>query len=193
MIKLIVGLGNPGSKYEETRHNAGFLLLDEIARSFSATFTAEKKFQGEVGRATINGCDVRLLKPTTYMNLSGESVRPVAKFYRIDESEILVAHDELDIAPGAIKLKLGGGHGGHNGLRDIIQHVGRNFWRVRLGIGHPGEARKVESFVLQRAPRSESDLLQQGIDDVLRELPDIVTGEMEKAMKALHTKKTPAK
>ena len=187
-IKLIVGLGNPGSKYEETRHNAGFLLLDELARSYSASFSTEKKFQGESGRTTISGCDVRLLKPTTFMNLSGESVGALANFYRIEAEQILVAHDELDIPPGHIKLKHGGGHGGHNGLRDIINHVGRDFWRVRLGIGHPGDAKKVVSFVLRRAPKSETDLLQQGIDDVVREIPGIVAGEMEKAMQTLHTK-----
>ena len=188
-IKLIVGLGNPGSKYEETRHNAGFLLLDEIARAYSTSFSSEKKFQGDIARAHIGSCDVRLLKPTTFMNLSGESVRAVANFYRIDTEEILVAHDELDIPPGTTKLKQGGGHGGHNGLRDIINHCGRDFWRARLGIGHPGDAKKVVSFVLQRAPRSETDLLQNSVDDVLREIPDIVSGEMERAMKSLHTKK----
>ncbi len=188
-IKLIVGLGNPGSKYDETRHNAGFFLLDELARSYSTNFAPEKKFQGEVARATISNCDVRLLKPTTYMNLSGESVQAVASFFRIEPEQILVAHDELDIPPGAVKLKQGGGHGGHNGLRDIINHIGRDFWRVRLGIGHPGNAKQVVNFVLQRAPKSETDLLQISIDDVVREIPDIVSGEMEKATKNLHTKK----
>lgn len=188
-IKLIVGLGNPGSKYEETRHNAGFLLLDDLARSYSTSYASEKKFQGDLARTNIGSCDVRLLKPTTFMNLSGESVRAVAGFYRIEANEILVAHDELDIPPGTVKLKQGGGHGGHNGLRDIINHVGRDFWRIRLGIGHPGDAKKVVSFVLQRAPKSETDLLQNSIDDVVREIPGIVTGEMEKAMQSLHTKK----
>ncbi len=188
-IKLIVGLGNPGSKYEDTRHNAGFFLVDELARSFSASFTSEKKFQGELGRTNIGSCDVRLLKPTTFMNLSGESVRAVANFYRIAAEEILVAHDELDIPPGTVKLKQGGGHGGHNGLRDIINHMGRDFWRVRLGIGHPGDAKKVVSFVLQRAPKSEMDLLTQSIDDVAHEITDIVSGDMAKAMRTLHTKK----
>lgn len=188
-IKLIVGLGNPGSKYDETRHNAGFVLLDELARSYSAGFSAEKKFQGDISRATIADCDVRLLKPTTYMNLSGESVQAVASFYRIEANQILVVHDELDIPPGTVKLKQGGGHGGHNGLRDIINHLGRDFWRVRLGIGHPGDPKKVVNFVLQRAPKSETDLLQNAIDDVVREIPDIVAGEMERATKTLHTKK----
>ncbi len=188
-IKLIVGLGNPGSKYEETRHNAGFRLLDELARSYSFSFASEKKFQGELGRATISNRDVRLLKPTTFMNLSGESVHAVANFYRIEAEQILVVHDELDIPPGTAKLKQGGGHGGHNGLRDIINHMGRDFWRIRLGIGHPGDAKQVVNFVLQRAPKSETDLLQNSIDDVVREISDIVSGEMEKAMKNLHTKK----
>lgn len=188
-IKLIVGLGNPGSKYEETRHNAGFFLVDELARSFSASFASEKKFQGDLARTNIGSCDVRLLKPTTFMNLSGESVQAVASFYRIEAHEILVAHDELDIQPGTVKLKQSGGHGGHNGLRDIINHLGRDFWRVRLGIGHPGDAKKVASFVLQRAPKSEMDLLINSIDDVAREITDIVSGDMEKAMRTLHTKK----
>ncbi len=188
-IKLIAGLGNPGSKYEETRHNAGFFLVDELARSFSASFSPEKKFQGDIARTTIGSCDVRLLKPTTFMNLSGESVQAVASFYRIEAREILVAHDELDIPPGTVKLKQGGGHGGHNGLRDIINHLGRDFWRVRLGIGHPGDAKKVASFVLQRAPRSEMDLLINSIDDVVREITDMVSGDMDKAMRTLHTKK----
>ena len=188
-IKLIVGLGNPGSKYEETRHNAGFLLLDELARSFSTSFVSEKKFQGDLARTNIGSCDVRLLKPTTFMNLSGESVRAVANFYRIEADEILVAHDELDIPPGTVKLKQGGGHGGHNGLRDIINHLGKDFWRARLGIGHPGDAKKVVSFVLQRAPKSEMDLLINTVDDVVREVTEIVAGDMAKAMKTLHTKK----
>lgn len=187
-FKLIVGLGNPGSKYEETRHNAGFLLLDEIARAYNATFTAEKKFQGEVARVMIGNHDIRLLKPTTFMNLSGESVQPMANFFRIEPEQILVAHDELDIPPGTVRLKKSGGHGGHNGLRDIIKHLGRDFWRVRLGIGHPGDAKKVVSFVLKRAPSSEADLLTRAIDDVVREMPGIAAGEMEKAMQVLHTK-----
>lgn len=187
-IKLIVGLGNPGSKYEETRHNAGFLLLDEIARAYGATFGAEKKFQGETARVMISGCDVRLLKPATFMNLSGESVQPMASFYRIEPEQILVAHDELDLLPGTVRLKRAGGHGGHNGLRDIIKHMGREFWRVRLGIGHPGDAKQVVSFVLKRAPSSEMDLLVKSVDEVMREMPAIVAGDMEKAMQVLHTK-----
>ncbi|MEM7256982.1 MAG: aminoacyl-tRNA hydrolase [Pseudomonadota bacterium] len=190
-VKLIVGLGNPGSQYAETRHNAGFLLLDEIARAWGATFTAEKKFHGETARVTIANRDVRLLKPATFMNLSGESVQPMANFYRIDIEEIVVAHDELDIPPGHVKLKRSGGHGGHNGLRDIIKHCGRDFVRVRLGIGHPGNAKQVSSFVLKRAPSSEQQLLQNSIDDVVRELPSMVAGDLESAMKVLHTKAKP--
>ncbi len=187
-FKLIVGLGNPGSKYEETRHNAGFLLLDEIARAYDATFTFEKKFQGDTARVMIAGCDIRLLKPTTFMNLSGESVQPMASFYRIEPEQILVAHDELDLLPGTIRLKKSGGHGGHNGLRDIIKHMGRDFWRIRLGIGHPGDAKKVVSFVLKRAPSSEYSLLERSVDDVIREMSDIASGKVDKAMQVLHTK-----
>ena len=187
-FKLIVGLGNPGSKYEETRHNAGFFLLDEIAHRYDASFTTEKKFQGEMARSIIASRDVRLLKPTTFMNLSGESVQAVASFYRIEPEQILVAHDELDLPPGTVRLKKGGGHGGHNGLRDIIRHIGKEFWRVRLGIGHPGSAKQVVSFVLKRAPRSEADLLTKSIDEVIAEIPDIAAGDMEKAMQTLHRK-----
>lgn len=194
MFKLIVGLGNPGSKYEETRHNAGFWLLDEIARGYSASFAAEKKFHGDAARVMIGTRDIRLLKPTTFMNLSGESVAAMANFYRIEPEQILVAHDELDLLPGTVRLKKGGGHGGHNGLRDIIKHLGRDFWRVRLGIGHPGDAKQVSNFVLKRAPKSESELLIRCIDDVMREIPDIVGGRVEVAMNTLHQKeKKPAK
>ena len=188
MFKLIVGLGNPGSKYEETRHNAGFLLLDEVARGYSAGFTAEKKFQGETSRVMIDNRDIRLLKPTTFMNLSGESVQAMASFYRIEPEQILVAHDELDLLPGTVRLKQGGGHGGHNGLRDIIKHMGRDFWRIRLGIGHPGDAKQVSNFVLKRAPKSESELLLRCIDDVMREMPNIVNDRMNVAMNTLHVK-----
>jgi len=188
VFKLIVGLGNPGSNYQDTRHNAGYMLLDEIARGYSANFSAEKKFQGETARVLIEGRDIRLLKPTTFMNLSGESVMAMANFYRIEPAQILVAHDELDLLPGTVRLKSSGGHGGHNGLRDIIKHLGRDFWRVRLGIGHPGEARQVSGFVLKRAPKSENELLLRCIDDVMREVPNIVTDQVDKAMNTLHTK-----
>ena len=191
VFKLIVGLGNPGSKYEETRHNAGFLLVDEIARGYGAGFAAEKKFHGDTARVTIASRDIRLLKPTTFMNLSGESVLAMAKFFRIEPEQILVAHDELDLLPGTVRLKKGGGHGGHNGLRDIIKHLGREFWRVRLGIGHPGDAKQVSNFVLKRAPKLESELLVRCIDDVMREIPNIVTDHIDKAMNTLHTKEKP--
>lgn len=188
VFKLIVGLGNPGAKYEETRHNAGFFLLDEIARGYGASFSPEKKFQGDTARVMIDSRDVRLLKPTTFMNLSGTSVMAMANFYRVEPEQILVAHDELDLLPGTVRLKKGGGHGGHNGLRDIIKHLGRDFWRVRLGIGHPGDAKQVSNFVLKRAPKSESELLLQSIDDVMRELPNIVADRIDKAMNTLHTR-----
>ena len=135
--------------------------------------------------------DIRLLKPTTFMNLSGESVLAMANFFRIEPEQILVAHDELDLIPGTVRLKKGGGHGGHNGLRDIIKHLGREFWRVRLGIGHPGDAKQVSNFVLKRAPKSESELLVRCIDDVMREVPNIVTDHIDKAMNTLHTKEKP--
>lgn len=186
-IKLIVGLGNPGSKYEETRHNAGFFLLDSVARRYSGTFVAEKKFHGEVARVNIGGGDVRMIKPTTFMNLSGQAVQAISSFYRIDIAETLVVHDELDLPPGTVRLKRAGGHGGHNGLRDIIKHLSADFWRVRLGIGHPGDSKQVVNFVLQRAPRAEADLLDSAIDRVVDELAIIVGGQMDKAMQVLHT------
>ena len=186
-IKLIVGLGNPGTKYEETRHNAGFFLLDSVARRYSGTFVAEKKFQGEVARVNIGGADVRMIKPTTFMNLSGQAVQAISSFYRIDSAETLVVHDELDLPPGTVRLKRAGGHGGHNGLRDIIKHLNADFWRVRLGIGHPGDSKQVVNFVLQRAPRAETDLLEGAIDRVVDELANIVGGQMDKAMQVFHT------
>jgi PTH1 family peptidyl-tRNA hydrolase len=186
-IKLIVGLGNPGAKYEETRHNAGFFLLDAVARRHSATFSADKKFYGEAARISVDGADVRLLKPTTFMNLSGQAVQAICNFYRIDITQTLVVHDELDLPPGTVRLKRAGGHGGHNGLRDIIKHLSADFWRVRLGIGHPGDAKQVSNFVLQRAPKDEADLLDQAIDRVVDELATIVAGDTAKAMQLLHT------
>lgn len=190
-IKLIVGLGNPGQKYQETRHNAGFFLLDAIARSYGATFVTEKKFHGEATRVTIGGNDVRLLKPATFMNLSGQSVQAISSFYRIATDQMLVAHDELDLQPGIVRLKKAGGHGGHNGLRDIIKHLDAGFWRARLGIGRPAESRQVVNFVLQRAPRAEMNLLEQSIDAMLAQLDNIVSDQIDKAMLVLHTKPRP--
>ena len=169
-IRLVVGLGNPGSEYDHTRHNAGFQYVDALAHHLNVSFKADKKLGAEVARATIAQQDVWLLKPMTYMNRSGQAVQTLAQFYKIDVGAILVAHDELDLLPGVAKLKVGGGHGGHNGLRDIIACMGnqRDFRRLRVGIGHPGHASEVVSFVLGRPPQSERDLIEKAIDEAVR-------------------------
>ncbi|WP_459747857.1 aminoacyl-tRNA hydrolase [Pseudomonas sp. 3A(2025)] len=190
-IKLIVGLGNPGAEYEQTRHNAGALFVERIAAAERVSLVAERKFFGLTGRYSHQGQDVRLLIPTTYMNRSGQAVAALAGFYRIGIDEILVAHDELDLPPGVAKLKVGGGHGGHNGLRDIIAQLGNQntFHRLRVGIGHPGDASKVSGFVLGRAPRAEQEKIDTSIDFALGVLPDILAGQWNRAMKNLHSQK----
>jgi PTH1 family peptidyl-tRNA hydrolase len=187
-IKLIVGLGNPGREYEATRHNAGFWWVDEFARVHGAVFKADSKFHGVVAYATLLEHRVHLLKPQTFMNASGRSVSALAHYYKIGSREILVAHDELDLPPGSAKLKLGGGHGGHNGLKDIVTHLGTNdFWRLRLGIGHPGERSEVLAYVLN-APRQEEQTLMNGaMQRALDVAPLIVGGKPEAAMLKLHS------
>ena len=188
-VKLIVGLGNPGPQYEHSRHNAGADFVAEVARKYSVNLQAQDKFFGATARLTIDGQDTRLLIPNTYMNLSGKAVGAMAGFYNILPAEILVAHDELDLKPGISRLKKGGGHGGHNGLRDMIKALGNNkdFARLRIGIGHPGHAGDVVDFVLRRAPQNEQALIQKSIDDALDALPLAVAGRWNDAMKRLHS------
>ncbi|KHL70694.1 MULTISPECIES: aminoacyl-tRNA hydrolase [Pseudomonas] len=190
-VQLIVGLGNPGPEYDQTRHNAGALFVERLADAKGVRLVLDKKYFGLVGKFTHQGQDVRLLIPTTYMNRSGQAVAALARFYRIEPDAILVAHDELDMPPGVAKLKKGGGHGGHNGLRDIIAQLGNNngFHRLRLGIGHPGHASLVSGFVLSRAPRSEQELLDKSIDHALGVVPEILAGDWTKAMQTLHSQK----
>ncbi|WPP44030.1 aminoacyl-tRNA hydrolase [Pseudomonas sp. AN-1] len=190
-IQLIVGLGNPGPEYEQTRHNAGALFVEELARKLGVNLATDKKYFGLVGKFSHQGRDVRLLIPTTYMNRSGQSVAALANFFRIPPAAILVAHDELDMPPGTAKLKQGGGHGGHNGLRDIIAQLGNqnSFYRLRLGIGHPGDKNLVSGFVLGRAPRSEQEKLEASIDFALDVLPEMLAGDWTKAMQQLHSQK----
>lgn len=190
-IQLIVGLGNPGPDYDQTRHNAGALFVERLADLKGARLALDKKYFGLVGKFTHQGQDVRLLIPTTYMNRSGQAVAALARFFRIEPDAILVAHDELDMPPGVARLKKGGGHGGHNGLRDIIAQLGNNngFHRLRLGIGHPGHASLVSGYVLSRAPRSEQELLDRSIDNALEVVPEILAGDWTKAMQTLHSKK----
>ena len=166
-IKLIVGLGNPGDKYADTRHNAGEWLIDRLARRFNVTLNAENKFFGNVGKTLMHGKDIRFLVPTTFMNLSGKAVGALANFYRIKPEEILVLHDELDLPPGSVKLKLGGGHGGHNGLKDIVAALGNNnnFYRLRIGIGHPGHRDLVAGYVLNKPSPSEREALEKAWDE----------------------------
>lgn len=189
-LRLVVGLGNPGPQYAETRHNAGFWLVDELARQHGGHFRPEAKYHGETCRIALAGQDLWLLKPMTYMNRSGLAVAALARFHRIPLPAILVVHDDLDLPPGVVRLKQAGGHGGHNGLRDLIAHLGGNdFLRLRLGIGHPGDSREVLDYVLRRAPQAERTLLEPAIADALRELPRLVAGQWERAVHALHSRR----
>ncbi len=187
-IRLIVGLGNPGAQYEATRHNAGFWWVDEFARANAASFRPETKFHGLFARMVAHGREVMLLKPQTFMNVSGRAVGAVAQFYKIEPANILVAHDELDLPPGTAKLKLGGGHGGHNGLKDIIAHLGtKDFWRLRIGIGHPGERSEVSNYVLHPPRREEQLLIDEAMQRAHQVAPLVVEGKLEAAMLKLHS------
>ncbi|MCP1289039.1 MULTISPECIES: aminoacyl-tRNA hydrolase [Chromobacterium] len=187
-IRLIVGLGNPGAEYDRTRHNAGFWLVDELCWRYKGSWRTEGKFQGDVARVDIEGQDVWLLKPMTYMNLSGQAVLALAHFYKILPDQILVVHDELDLPPGAARFKQGGGHGGHNGLKDIAARLSSPaFWRLRLGIGHPGDRNEVANFVLKKPRAEEQQALDEAIEQALRQLPAAIGGKMAAAMKELHT------
>lgn len=187
-IKLIAGLGNPGTKYDGTRHNAGFWFVDELARRYNGIFKVESRFSGECCKIDIAGSTVWLLKPSTFMNRSGLSVKQLSSFFKISPNEILIAHDELDILPGTVRLKSGGGHGGHNGLRDLHAQIGKDYWRLRLGIGHPGDAKKVADYVLSRPSASDEIEIRRTIDDAADEIERIVIGDMQKVMNTLHTK-----
>ncbi|WP_019673141.1 aminoacyl-tRNA hydrolase [Psychrobacter lutiphocae] len=180
-LKLIVGLGNPGQQYAETRHNAGFWFVALIADRFNIELAADKKFHGLTGRGRIYDTDVRLLLPMTFMNKSGQSVVPMVNYYGIKPNELLIAHDELDIPAGSIKLKTGGGHGGHNGLRDITPHLGNDFHRLRIGIGHPGHKSKVSGHVLSKPSPDDQVAIEAALDAAMDALPLLVSGEFEKA------------
>jgi len=188
-IRLIVGLGNPGREYEDTRHNVGFWWVDALARAQSLNFKNEAKFHGLLARGQVHGQEVFLLKPQTFMNLSGRAVAAVAQFYKILPAQILVVHDELDLPPGIAKLKTGGGHGGHNGLKDIIAQLGtRDFWRLRIGIGHPGDKSQVSSFVLNNPRQEEREPISIALENAARVAPQIIEGKLEAAMLKLHSK-----
>ena len=186
-FELIVGLGNPGSEYAETRHNAGFWFLDRVAQQQAASFAAESKFFGDVAKVAVGGTTVRLIKPTTFMNRSGQAVAAIARYFKIPAPNILVVHDELDLPAGEARLKFAGGHGGHNGLRDLISHLGGgNFWRARIGIGHPGSAAEVINYVLKPPGKQDAQAIDDAIDVVTAVLPDIVNDRIQLAMNTVH-------
>ena len=187
LIRLIVGLGNPGSAYSNTRHNAGFWFVDELASKYKANLANESKFFGVLGKFNYQNRDIYLLKPQTYMNLSGKSVLALASFYKILPSEIMVAHDELDFAPGVAKLKLGGGNGGHNGLKDIDSVIGKEYLRLRLGIGHPGDRNKVADYVLKKPLLDEKISIDNSIDKALSVSDLLLSGDINTATKLLHS------
>ncbi|ADP96469.1 aminoacyl-tRNA hydrolase [Marinobacter adhaerens] len=187
-IVMVVGLGNPGADYENTRHNAGALFVEALARTAGQTLRPEKKYHGLYARIQWQGLDLHLLNPTTFMNRSGLAIKALADFFKIQPQQILIAHDELDLPPGTAKLKKGGGHGGHNGLRDAIAHLGTNdFQRLRIGIGHPGDSRRVTGYVLGRLGKQETEELNAVIDEIMRVLPDAASGKLPAAMNRLHS------
>ncbi|HEY8356576.1 MAG TPA: aminoacyl-tRNA hydrolase [Ramlibacter sp.] len=192
MIKLFVGLGNPGPEYEATRHNAGFWWIDELARELKVSLVPERGYHGLVARANVHGQVAWLLEPQTFMNLSGKSVAALARFYKIAPEEILVVHDELDVVPGQAKLKFGGSHAGHNGLRDIHAQLGTgDYWRLRVGIGHPGVKSEVINWVLKKPLAEQRSAIEECIDRTLKAVPALLAGEMEKATLIVHTHKAP--
>ncbi|OFZ68045.1 MAG: aminoacyl-tRNA hydrolase [Betaproteobacteria bacterium RBG_16_56_24] len=187
-IRLIVGLGNPGREYETTRHNAGFRWVDEFARLHKLDFRNEAKFHGLTARGQPHGHEMLLLKPQTFMNVSGRSVAALAQFYKIAPAEMLVVHDELDLPPGVARLKMGGGHGGHNGLKDIIAHLGtKDFWRLRIGIGHPGDRGVVADYVLHDPGREERELMDEAMQHAQNVAHLVIEGKTEAAMLKLHS------
>ena len=189
-VTMIAGLGNPEERHERTLHNAGFWFVDELARRAGAIFKYEKRFDADVCKVDVAGHDVWLVKPQSYMNLSGGPVRGVLDYYRLNARQLLVAHDEIDLPPGTVKLKDGGGHGGHNGLRDVIQHCGRDFLRLRLGVGHPGQKDKVTSYVLKKASSDVEAAIMQNVDDAADVVSLLVEDGLNAAMKKLHTNKS---
>ena len=192
MIKLFVGLGNPGTEYAATRHNAGFWWLDALARELKVHLLPERSYHGQVARTTVHGQTIWLLKPQTFMNLSGKSVASLARFFKIAPEQILAVHDELDVVPGQAKLKFGGSHAGHNGLRDLHAQLGTgDYWRLRLGIGHPGVKAEVIDWVLKKPAPEQRAAIEECVERTLKAVPAMLAGEMEKATLLVHTSKPP--
>lgn len=187
-LTMIAGLGNPEERYAKTLHNAGFWFVDEMARRAGASFKYEKRFDADICKIDIDGKDVWLVKPQSYMNLSGGPIRGMLDYYRLSADQLLVAHDEIDLEPGVVKLKKGGGHGGHNGLRDTIRHCGSDFLRLRLGVGHPGHKDQVTNYVLKKASPDVEVAILRNVDDAADVMPLMVQDGLNAAMKKLHTK-----
>ena len=187
VIQLIIGLGNPGDKYSKTRHNAGFWFIDALAEKYGTSFKSETKFSGEVAKANIDGQVVWLLKPSTFMNRSGLSAHQITQFYKIPTENILVAYDELDLPVGTARLKQSGGHGGHNGLRDLHAQITKDYLRLRLGIGHPGDSKKVADYVLSKPNQNDEISIINAIDRSLEVISEVISGDIQKAMNSLHT------
>jgi PTH1 family peptidyl-tRNA hydrolase len=187
-IQLIVGLGNPGREYEATRHNAGFWLVEELARRHGGSFRLESRFKAELARVQLAASERWLVKPQEYMNNSGRVVAAIASFYKVEAPAILVAHDELDLLPGDLRLKQGGGAGGHNGLKDLIAHLGPDFWRLRIGIGHPGSKDLVTPYVLGPARANEREPIARAVEQGADIVPDLLEQGAERAMQKLHTR-----
>jgi len=186
---MIAGLGNPEERYERTLHNAGFWFVDELARRAGSSFKYEKRFDAEVCKIDLAGHDVWLVKPQSYMNLSGKPIRRMLDYYRMQVDKLLVAHDEIDLPTGTVKLKMGGGHGGHNGIRDVIQHCGRDFARLRLGVGHPGDKAKVTGYVLKNASKDVESAILKNVDEAADVMTLYAESGLSDTMKELHTKK----
>lgn len=193
-LRLVVGLGNPGADYSETRHNAGFWFCERLARELGASFSRESRYHGLVAKTRLGGTDLWLLQPQTFMNRSGQSVQALAHFYRITPAEMLVVHDELDIPPGQLRLKFGGGLGGHNGLKDITSHIGtQDYWRLRIGIGHPGDRNDVVNYVLKPPRKEEAGEIDAAIDRALLAWPLLAKGDFNAATQRINSKPAPKK
>ncbi len=187
-VRIIAGLGNPGEKYQRTLHNAGFWFVDAVADKYGGSFRYEKKFDADTCKIDLHGEDIWLVKPQCFMNLSGGPIRGVIDYYRLEVGNLLVAHDEIDLPPGTTRLKMGGGHGGHNGLRDIIQHCGAEFVRLRLGVGHPGDKSQVTDYVLKRGSADVEHAIEENISAAVKIMPLLIEDGLNAATKALHTK-----
>ena len=190
-LSIIAGLGNPEEKHARTLHNVGFWFVDALARKLGGDYRYEKKFDTELCRVTLHAADIWLVKPQSYMNLSGGSIRGVLDYYRLRPEQLLVAHDEIDLPPGTVRLKKGGGHGGHNGIRDVVQHCGADFMRLRLGVGHPGDKSQVTNYVLKRGSSEVEAAIEKNIDEAIDVLEVLLDDGLDAAMKKLHTKVEP--